>query len=82
MLRWIHILSAVLLAGAVVPGGAGAWQWALTRTIPSPGATLPGTSSLGFGSAMASLDNALLVGNPVATGGLSSGAAYLIEVHA
>src|SRR5262245_41986730 len=80
MSRWIRMLAVVLLAGAVVPRGARAWQWALQRTIPSPSATAPGNTSLGFGSSMASFGTTLLVGNPVATGGpLAGGAGYLID---
>jgi len=33
MSRWIHVLAAVILVGAAMPGGAGAWQWALERAI-------------------------------------------------
>src|SRR5882724_8568966 len=80
MSRWMHVLAGVLLMGVALPGGAGAWQWALERAIPSPSPTSGLTTNLGFGSALAPLGASLLVGNPVATGGpLAAGAGYLID---
>src|SRR5258708_6923618 len=80
MTRWTRFLAGVLLVAAGMPGEAGAWQWALVRTIPSPSPTATQPTSIGFGSSLAPLGDALLVGNPVATGGpLAGGAGYLID---
>jgi len=80
MPRWMRFLGGVLVAVAAMPGGAGAWEWALQRTIPSPSPTTTQLTNIGFGSALAPFGNALLVGNPVATGGpLAGGAGYLID---
>jgi cysteine-rich repeat protein len=80
MARWTHFLSGILLVVAAMPGGAVAWEWALQRTIPSPSPTISGFGNVGFGSSLAPFGNALLVGNPVATGGpLAGGAGYLVD---
>lgn len=80
MTLWARFVSAILLVTAVMPGGALAWEWALQRAIPSPSPTISGFGNIGFGSSLASLGDALLVGNPVATGGpLAGGAGYLVD---
>src|SRR4051794_33802309 len=79
MPHWKRLLARILFVVAAMPGGAGAWQWALTRAIPSPSPTtqLP---ILGFGSSLAAFGSSLLVGNPAATGGpLAVGAGYLMN---
>jgi hypothetical protein len=77
----MRFLGGILILAASVPGGASAWQWTIVRSIPSPSVTtLHVSEGYGFGYSLASLGGALLVGNPMATGGpLAGGAGYLVD---
>jgi cysteine-rich repeat protein len=77
----MRVLGGVLFLAAALPSGAAAWQWALVRAIPSPSATTPNFNGVyGFGSSLATLGGALVVGSPMAIGGpLAGGAGYLVD---